>query len=274
LSATLIDVGWGDSIFLKFEDDNNTFYGLIDSNDTTYYLSSFIFIKRYLEKYDPDAIKREKLFEFVVLTHAHADHGQGLKKIIREWGTKYFWFPKSASMATNIPVIQYANKTTKIDVHQSVNSNNIFPDFGQASMKVLWPPYNEISDNNENNNSIVFCLTYGKVSFVFTGDAEAEVWDKISDQIPDTTRFFKIPHHGSVNGSLINKNINTPAKWLSKISDDTELGVSCHVRPFSHPHKEVISLFKKRNKELYRTDENHHITALTDGSDINIKYSH
>ena len=42
LKATLIDVGWGDSIFLETDDGSgNRLYALIDSNDTST-LRSFI----------------------------------------------------------------------------------------------------------------------------------------------------------------------------------------------------------------------------------------
>src|SRR5580700_1802269 len=46
--------------------------------------------------------------------------------------------------------------------------------WGQVmSMQVLWPiPGNVLS--NENDNSVVLALTLGNVSFVLTGDAEAD----------------------------------------------------------------------------------------------------
>ena len=47
LNITLIDVGWGDSIFIEHEDDaGNHYYGLIDSNDSKEIKSTRIFIER------------------------------------------------------------------------------------------------------------------------------------------------------------------------------------------------------------------------------------
>ena len=50
LSATVIDVGWGDSIFLAWDDGNDRRFGLIDSNDTVYLQSSYIFLSRFFER--------------------------------------------------------------------------------------------------------------------------------------------------------------------------------------------------------------------------------
>ena len=51
LKITLIDVGWGDSILLESVDAAGIAHlALIDSNDTTNFRSSEIFIKRYLER--------------------------------------------------------------------------------------------------------------------------------------------------------------------------------------------------------------------------------
>ena len=49
LKIILIDVAWGDSIFLEAIDNRgNESYALIDSNDSTSYKSTLIFLKKYL----------------------------------------------------------------------------------------------------------------------------------------------------------------------------------------------------------------------------------
>lgn len=91
LSVTLIDVGWGDSVLIESQDDNNgNYYALVDSNDSTNFRSSFIFLKRHFEKKGLRISDAKPIFEFVLLSHAHSDHGQGLKSVIREFGTKSF----------------------------------------------------------------------------------------------------------------------------------------------------------------------------------------
>lgn len=271
LNITLIDVGWGDSIFLESKDSNGkTSYALIDSNDTTYLRSSYIFLKRYFEKVGIEPSEQEHIFDFIILTHAHADHGQGLKSIFREFGGKNFWYPKSVRWTSLVDLIRYSNRYNKVEHHQAVDSSKILPDFGDVKMEILWPHHNETDDYNENNNSIVLHLRLKDVSFVLTGDAENDVWNKIADKIPSDTKFFKIPHHGSVNGTFDNG--NTP--WFNRCPPNAILGISSHVRPFEHPDQEVIYLLNANSREYYRTDEHYHITVSTDGNAVEVKYSH
>ena len=113
LYVTLIDVGWGDSIFLEYHDSNSpNLYALIDSNDTTYNRSSFIFIKKYFERQGIDIDSSKPIFDFILLSHAHTDHGEGLKAIMRYFGTKNFWYPKSLKWSSLAYLLQYSNRSS------------------------------------------------------------------------------------------------------------------------------------------------------------------
>src|SRR5262249_16054665 len=137
-----------------------------------------------------------------------------------------------------------------------IDSQRILPSFGDASMEVLWPPPS-LQPPNENDNSVVLVVTLGKKSFVLTGDAEAgDVWSQISGQIPRTTCFFKVPHHGSRNGTFDSSG-RTP--WLNKVPRRAKLAISSHIHPFRHPDPAVISALAPRGL-LYRTDEHYHVT--------------
>jgi competence protein ComEC len=295
LRATLIDVGWGDSIFLETEDANgDPLYALIDSNDTSTLRSSYIFIRRYLDrKYflrnqelPPPSQKR--VFEWMLVTHAHADHAQGLKRLLQEFGTQQFWFPNThlfnPASSTSKPIfvgslMNYVRKSKYVGHYDWVDDSKALPNFGAATVQVLWPPPNH-KDNNENNNSVVLAMTLGDVSFVLTGDIEADAWNQagssstnlLLSKIPSSTRFFKHPHHGSENGMFETSSSRTP--WLNVLGSSAQIAISSHVRPFSFPSPDVIQELTKRGYEYYRTDENHHITVTTDGVRTWTEYSH
>lgn len=272
LSVTLIDVGWGDSVLIESQDGSgHCMYALVDSNDTTYFRSSYIFLKRFFEKKGLRLPGDKPVFEFVLLSHAHADHGQGLKAILRDFATRNFWYPKSLRWSSLVDLIRYSNSSNNVEHHQAVDSTKILPAIGDVSMEILWPPHDQIDSRNENNNSIVLVLRLGNVSFILTGDAEEGVWQRIAPQIPNDAQLFKVPHHGSINGTFDNSN-NTP--WLNNCPQNTLLAISSHVRPFGHPHRRVISLFNSRNRQYYRTDEHYHITFETNGNSVSAKYSH
>ena len=272
LIVTLIDVGWGDSIFLESEDSSgNRSFGLIDSNDSTYSRSSYIFLKKYFERTFRDGFPKPHAFAFVVLSHAHADHGQGLKLIMRSFGTTQFWYPKSTEWSSLKELVRFANKSTQITHHQAIDATNVLPNFGDVSVGVMWPKRGQIDAKNENNNSVVLSFQLANVSFVLTGDAEAPVWQQIAPKIPKTTLLFKVPHHGSENGTF---DASGKCPWLVACPVNTHLAISAHNRPFGHPDKAVIDFLKQNNRIYYRTDEQYHLSFVTDGNYVQAKYSH
>jgi len=279
LRVTLIDVGWGDSILLESigKTPTDSHYALIDSNDTSTLRSSHIFLKRFFEKKGVTIPTSIPMFDWVLLTHAHADHGQGLKKILRDFGTLCFWYTNSANRPAFLAdLLRYAarSKSTRVGQHDVVDTGKILPPFGPASMQLLWPNPGGVSAN-ENDNSAVLAITLGNVCFVLTGDAEADgVWTQIaaqsSPQIPANTGFFKVPHHGSKNGTLTTAQ-TTP--WLTAIPKTCKVAISSHVRPFQHPDPSVVTALASLNP-IYRTDEHYHVTVATDGNKVDVSYSH
>jgi beta-lactamase superfamily II metal-dependent hydrolase len=271
LRLTMIDVGWGDSIFLESIDSlGKSHYALVDCNDTTYSRSSYIFLKRFLEKRNiavpPDSI----LFDWVLLSHSHADHGNGLKRVLKDFGTSRFWYsesPNKPALLANL--LKFAHGSNQITHHESINTSKQLPQFGDASIDLLWPPP-AVLDSNENNNSVVLAITLDQVTFVLTGDAEADVvWTQIASQIPGSTKFFKVPHHGANNGTFANAN-RTP--WLSTLPIEARLGISSHVHPHAHPDVAVVIALS--GKMVYRTDLHYHICVETEGVGVQVSYSH
>jgi beta-lactamase superfamily II metal-dependent hydrolase len=271
LRLTLIDVGWGDSIFLESIDSNSrSHYALVDCNDTTYSRSSYIFLKKFFERTHLAVPSGSIVFDWVLLTHAHADHGNGLTRLLKDFGTSRFWYSASPNHPVLLAKLQnFAATSPQVTHHEAVDTSKQLPQFGSASMDVLWPRPG-VLDSNENNNSVVLAIALGEVAFVLTGDAEADVvWTQISSQIPSNTKFFKVPHHGARNGTFAS---SSSKPWLSVLPNDARLGISGHVHPHSHPDASVLAAL--RGKTTYRTDLHYHICVETDGIDVQVSYSH
>lgn len=261
LNITLIDVGAGDSIFFELIDQGISYYGLIDSNDSANEKSSFIFFKRFLEMKGVK-IDGTNHFEFVLLSHSHADHGKGLKFFIKKFGTKELVFGESIQHSTLVSLLHRPNTNNKIGIFREVYKGESFP-FGSLQFKVLWPPEGRYDRNNENNNSLVLELLFDGKRLIFTGDAEHPVWDSIATEIKDDTVFFKVPHHGASNGCFDDKGMAT---WIDRVPNAI-LGISTHFFPHQHPNDNTITLFNRRSSKYYRTDIHHHITLhLEEGS--------
>ena len=265
LRITLIDVGWGDSIFLESIDSAGTsHFALIDSNDTTNLRSSEIFIKRYLQRVPRDFGPAQPLvFDWAMLSHVHADHGEGLKRLLGLFGAQRFFYPRSRhSPVYFTDLLRYARRSSSVAHHEAVDTNNLGFSFGDAQVEFLWPTPGLLPPN-ENNNSIVLLLTIGSASIVLTGDAEAEVWDQISGQIPPDTVFFKAPHHGSQD-AMFNHAGDTP--WLDNLPPGCEVSISSHIRPFNHPSQSTVDALDAVGLPYTRTDEHYHVTFTVNDS--------
>lgn len=289
LKVTLIDVGWGDSILIEASDStpgaDRPRFALIDSNDNAErdYWPSWNFLRKHFGVREDEFDVTKPFFDFVMLTHDHSDHGSGLKRIMKKYGTMGFWHPRvveeDSVVLTSLKA--YAeHHLVNIDT-QAIDDDTVLAPLGDVSMDVLWPPPDTI-DNNPNNNSIVLALTLNGVTFLLTGDAEGEVWDEIADQIPEDTRVFKVPHHGSRNGTIHHG--TTP--WVDRLDalgHETHLGISCHPNypnRFDFPHAEVINRFTLRPYPYYRTDLHYHITFIAEDNEdgtplrVGVRYSH
>lgn len=279
LHVTLIDVGWGDSLLLEVSQAGSPRprFALIDSNDNADrdYWPAYNFLRKHFGLRDIDTTK--PFFDFVMLTHDHSDHGSGLKRIMKEYGTRNFWYPRvkveDSVVVANLQA--YANHPSVNIHHQAVDSNTELGKFGDANMDILWPFPNQI-DNNPNNNSIVLSLTLNGMSILLTGDAEGKVWQQIGGQIPPNIVAFKVPHHGSKNGTIHN-NTFPWVEPLDAAATRAHLGISCHPtfpNRFNFPDRDVIARFEQSHFEYCRTDMHYHITYVVDENGFKVRYSH
>ncbi len=284
LSVTLIDVGWGDSILVEASDINaggqRPRFMLIDSNDNAEkdYWPSWNFLRKHFGLREDQFTVTKPFFDAVILSHDHSDHGSGLKRIMQKYGTRNFWYPKvnreESVVLTSLQA--YADHpAVRID-NEALDNTKDAGNLGDVAMKVLWPPQNTI-DSNPNNNSIVIALELDGVTFLLTGDAEGKVWNQISNQIPQNTQVFKVPHHGSRNGTIYHG--QTP--WVDRVCNfpiNPYLGISCHPNfpnRFDFPHQDVLDVFRLTPFHYYRTDMDYHVSFIKrEGQQVTIRYSH
>jgi beta-lactamase superfamily II metal-dependent hydrolase len=201
-----------------------------------------------------------------------------MKRMLSTFGTRHFWYPKSVASTTFGALLSYANRSNRVQHHQSVDATKILDpsiNFGGASLTVLWPDHDQVDASNENNNSVVLAMTLGGVTFVLTGDAEAENWTTIAPRLPPTLGVFQVPHHGGRNGLFDPADDSTP--WLNQLASAAtrpRLALSSHIRPHGHPHPDVVDALTGANFEAFRTDMHSHLTFSTDGTTVDVQYSH
>jgi len=128
---------------------------------------------------------------------------------------------------------------------------------GNAEFMILAP--NSADYDNLNNFSVVLRMTYGRYSFLFTGDAEdLSEYEIIRNGYDLSSDFLKIGHHGSRTSST--------EAFLDAVKPKLAfIGVG-KGNSYGHPHPGIIKRLEERDIEIYRTDRNGDIVVETDGA--------
>ena len=243
LKVHFIDVGQADSILV--EQGNNAMLIDAGNNDDT----------EILENYLNDHNIKE--LQYFVGTHAHEDHIGSADYVINSFKVNKVYFPRQTANTRTFEdfVSAVKNKGLKLTAPSVGESFKL----GEATVTVLAP--NSTSYEDANDYSIVLKITYGKTSFLLTGDAEAvSESEMVAGGMDLSASLLKIGHHGSRS--------STSEAFLNKVNPKYAVITVGRGNSYGHPTEEVMNRLKARNIPVYRTDENGTIVATSDGDNI------
>ncbi len=197
--------------------------------------------------------------DYLVGTHPHEDHIGGLDAVIDAFDVGILLMPNAQ-----------ANTRTFEDVLDAMDRKGLKATtphvgdtytLGDASFIILAPNSTEYEDIN--NTSIMMRLTYGKRSFMLTGDAETVSEEEVlSLQKPLQSDVLKVGHHGSHS--------STSPDFLEAVKPTIAL-ISCATdNTYGHPHRETMDALKAANVAIYRTDLQGTVTVTTDGQTLEV----
>lgn len=196
----------------------------------------------------------------VVATHPHEDHIGGLDTIIHSFPPKQVYMANGPS-------------TTKTfeDFIRAVNASGAKKIRVKAGVKLdvpgiegLFLALNSDQYDDLNNFSAVLKITFGKVSFLLTGDAEkvSEAEMLISGQDLQAT-VLKVGHHGSSS--------STTREFLKAVSPKYAV-ISVGVQnDYGHPTQVTLNTLTKAGVQVYRTDQEGTIVATSDGETVKLE---
>ncbi len=181
----------------------------------------------------------------VFLSHFHGDHTSGVTTLLNEKMVKDLYVPmhydkENEESCENLNSILSAALLKPAKLQSLKTGDRI--EIGEGIFEILSPDEN--MDFKANDMSMVIKFTYGKNSFLFTGDIEEAGTDNI---LKEDTRcnVIKVPHHGGKNNK-----INLLAQ---KASADYAV-ISCGKNNFyGHPHKDTVKAFKKDGAKVFTT---------------------
>ncbi|OGL47834.1 MAG: DNA internalization-related competence protein ComEC/Rec2, partial [Candidatus Schekmanbacteria bacterium RBG_16_38_10] len=256
LKITFLDVGEGDSAFIEFPDGKTA---LIDGGGT--YDDKFDVGEKVVTPYL--LFSRIRTIDYVVLTHPHPDHMNGIKAVLNNFRVKNFLEGCAINNSSpNYSLIKKMIQERNIPQKRVMRGEEF--KIGENILIRFLNPSEKLCERgngffkNINDQSLAFQVIYKKFRILFTGDIEKEaIEDIISRDTELRSTVIKVPHHGgkvSVNYQLVKRVLPK----IAVISVGTN-------NSFSHPSKETLEDYKKSGAKIYRTDINGAVMLRTDG---------
>lgn len=243
LSVTFLDVGQGDSALVS----SKGHYLLIDGG--TKADSSLIY----------SVLKRNKIakLDYVIGTHGHEDHIGGLPGAYRVARVGKTWCSTTSYDSKAFRDFAVAARTSG-----GIRVPPVGTEVKLGDAKVLIMAVDEGMD--ENDTSIVLKISYGKTSFLFTGDAETMTESTLVESgYSLRSTVLKVAHHGSSS--------STGYQFLREVMPRYAV-ISCGKgNSYGHPHDETLSKLRDADAQVFRTDLQGDITCVSDGKTVHIK---
>ena len=211
-----LDVDQGDSIHIH---DGNCDI-LIDTGSSDKYDN----LIKYFDSYNIKDI------DILLITHFHEDHYGEMHDLINNLQIKNVFLNKNSIITNeyNSVILSNGDKfTCGSSKFQVLNANNDY--------------------ENENNNSIVLLGEIGYDKYLFTGDIEAEIEQKIIDSYKLDIDILKVSHHGS--------NTSSTQEFLESIKAKLAVISVGEFNNYDLPNSDVIYRLNKEICNVLRTDQ-------------------
>ncbi len=247
LHVAFLDVGQGDAILLTLPDGRQI---LIDGGPAATALAW---------RLGQEMPFWDHSLDVVINTHPDADHLAGLvgltnrfaigQVIVPDVGTGsslYRQWEQDLAGAGLSPLVAQAG--TRLQLGADVTATLLNPGPAAASF------------DDVNNHSVVLHLQFGQVSFLFPGDIEMPVEQKLARAGLPPATVLKSPHHGSRTSSS-EPFLTAVAPQVAVISVGAD-------NTFGHPSPEVLARYAAHGIATLRTDERGTIELITDGQRV------
>ena len=194
--------------------------------------------------------------DYLVLTHADADHVGGTMKLLKNFEINMVFMPKIIS-----------NSATFQEIYDYVTKNCDYQVLGEGFQIVNQYQitfFESLNQTNTNDSSQVIKLEYLNKSFLFMGDVSSLVEDDYVEFYGNSLNcdVLKVSHHGSLTAtSQLLLDYSTPQYAVISVGENNSYG---------HPNEEVLNRLRVNGVNIYRTDKHGDVLFVV-GSDYNLK---
>ncbi len=231
------DVGQGDAIFIELPDGRQI---LIDGGPDAKVLEG---LGKVMPFWDRE-------IDIMIATHADADHLAGLVPALAhyEFGT-IIW----NGIAAETKIFKEWQEAVDSEGAEVVVGRCCmrFTLSNQAFFEILYPlnltRNGGVTNDTQNNLSLVIRFAYGNASFLLTGDIERQVEREIVQQNFNLqSNVLKIPHHGSKTSSS--------ELFLEAVRPQVAIISAGRNNSYGHPHPAILQRLKNYDIDIRRTD--------------------
>jgi competence protein ComEC len=254
LHATFIDVGQGDSAFVRFPGGSTL---LVDAGGLSG--SSFDIGDRVVAPVLRDAGVRR--LDYLALSHGDPDHIGGAPSIVSEFHPREVW--EGTPVPRFAPLTALRLQAQAAGVRWSNVRTGDHAVIDKVEVRALHPPPPDWERQKvRNDDSTVLEIRWWDVSLLLTGDIGKAV-ERTIDPLPATKlRVLKVPHHGSLTSSS--------EEFVRSLHPDVAIVSVGRANHFGHPAPAVLERYKAIGTEIFRTDQDGAVTVDTDGHFITV----
>jgi len=247
---TYFDIGQGDSSFIETP---RGYQILIDGGPTG----------SVLDKLGNTMDFWDKSIDVVVSTHPDHDHMAGLIEVLKKYKVDFVLWD---GLLKNSGDFEEWERLLK---RKDINSKVVFSGYKiktpMAFFDILNPSESLYGKRmkNDNNGSIAVRAVFNKTSFLFMGDADSSIEEKLINEgrLIDSD-VLMIAHHGSKYSSS--------EEFIQKVSPVVAVISVGENNLYGHPSPDVLGLLNKYDINTLRTDLIGDIKIISDGKNIKI----
>lgn len=259
LRVVFFDVHQGDGVLISTPSGKNI---LIDAGQGSGKYTSFDggsgVIVPYLKE---NGITR---LDQVIMTHPHSDHLGGLLSVLKDITVDEVLDPGmeyGSSLYKRFLLLIEGKGITWTEA-----SDGLVLDWGdKVKAQILGPKKLFTGTRSDaNNNSLVIKMIFDQVSFLFTGDIEAEAELEVLDYGDNIrSNVLKVPHHGG--------EFSSTDSFVRTVRPEFAVIMCGLNNKFGHPNEDTVSRYRNVGARVLRTDLCGTITMLSDGKRISLK---
>lgn len=200
--------------------------------------------------------------DYVVSTHAHADHCGGLAGALKAFDAGAVIAPETEENSKSWKDFKGVVLSGGLEIINAKSGQKYA--LGNSTIEILGPITERTDDLND--TSVVLKITYGETSFLFTGDCEYDGEHQMLNSGANLKAdVLKVGHHGSSGSSSYT--------FLREVMPKYAIIQAGKGNSYGHPHEEALSRLRDVGATVYRTDMQGDITLVSDGKNITVSVS-